>query len=52
MNEEKKEKLKKAYEMTLLSQGACNLSGLAHGLAEAMEALWENGISRVICGPF
>ena len=41
MTDERKEKLKMAYEMALLSQGACNLSGLAHGLAEAMETLWE-----------
>jgi hypothetical protein len=41
MDTEKKEKMKRAYETALLSQGACNLSGLAHGLAEAMEALWE-----------
>ena len=41
MTEEKKEKLKRAYEMALLSQSACNLSGLVHSLAEAMELLWE-----------
>ena len=41
MTEERKEKLKRAYEMALLSQGACNLSGLILSLAEAMELLWE-----------
>jgi hypothetical protein len=41
MTEETIEKLKRAYEMALLSQGACNLSGLAHSLAEAMELIWE-----------
>ena len=41
MTEETKENLKRAYEMALLSQGACNLSGLAHSLAEAMELIWE-----------
>jgi hypothetical protein len=41
MTDERKEKLKRAYEMALLSQGACNLSGLAHSLAEAMGLIWE-----------
>ena len=41
MTGESKEKLKRAYEMALLSQSACNLSGLVHSLAEAMELLWE-----------
>ena len=41
MTDERKEKLKRAYEMALLSQGACNLSGLVQSLAEAMELLWE-----------
>ena len=41
MTDEKKEKLKRAYEMALLSQSACNLSGLVHSLAYAMELIWE-----------
>jgi hypothetical protein len=41
MTEEKKGKLKRAYEMALLSQGACNLSGLVHSLAEAIELIWH-----------
>jgi hypothetical protein len=41
MNEEKKEKLKRAYEMALLSQSASNLSGLVNSLAYAMELIWE-----------
>ena len=41
MTDEQKEKLKRAYEMALLSQSACNLSGLVHSLAEAMELIWE-----------
>jgi hypothetical protein len=41
MTEEKKEKLKRAYELALLSQSACNLSGLAHSLAYAVELIWQ-----------
>ena len=41
MTEEKKEKLRRAYGMALLSQGACNLSGLVHSLAYAVELIWE-----------
>ncbi len=41
MTGEQKEKLRSGYEMALLSQGACNLSGLVHSLAEAMELVWE-----------
>jgi hypothetical protein len=41
MTDDQKEKLKREYEMALLSQGACNLSGLVHSLAEAMELIWE-----------
>jgi len=41
MTDEKKEKLKRAYEMALLSQSACNLSGLVHSLAYAVELIWQ-----------
>jgi hypothetical protein len=41
MTDEQKEKLKQHYEMALFSQGACNLSGLAYSLAEAMELIWQ-----------
>ncbi|MGD0627401.1 MAG: hypothetical protein ABSB32_22205 [Thermodesulfobacteriota bacterium] len=41
MTGEQKEKLKREYEMALLSQGACNLSGLVHSLSAAMELIWE-----------
>ena len=41
MTDDQKEKLKREYEMALLSQGACNLSGLAHALSKAMELIWE-----------
>ena len=40
MTDEQKVKMKSLYEMALLSQGACNLSGLAYSLAEAMDLLW------------
>ncbi len=40
MTDEQKGKMKRLYEMSLLSQGACNLSGLAYSLAEAMELIW------------
>jgi len=40
MTDEQKGKMKSLYEMALLSQGACNLSGLAYSLAEAMELIW------------
>ncbi len=40
MTDEQKERMKSLYEMALLSQGACNLSGLAYSLAEAMEMIW------------
>ena len=40
MTDEQKVKMKSLYEMALLSQGACNLSGLAYSLAEAMELIW------------
>ena len=41
MTEEQKEKLKREYEMALLSQSACNLSGLVHHLSKAMELIWQ-----------
>ena len=41
MTEEQKEKLRTEYEMALLSQSACNLSGLVHHLSKAMELIWE-----------
>ena len=41
MTGEQKEKLKREYEMALLSQGACNLSGLVHSLSGAMNLIWE-----------
>ena len=41
MTDDRKEKLKRAYEMALVSQSACNLSGLVHSLAYAMELIWE-----------
>ena len=41
MTDEQKEKLKRAYEMALLSQSACNLSGLVHSLAYAVELIWQ-----------
>jgi hypothetical protein len=40
MTDEQKEKLKRHYEMALFSQGACNLSGLAHSLSNAIELIW------------
>ena len=46
MTDEKKEKLQRAYKMALLSQGACNLSGLAHSLAEAVELIWEEATEQ------
>ena len=33
--------LPKDYQMALLSQGAINLSGLAHSLAEVLPRIWE-----------
>jgi hypothetical protein len=41
MTDEQKERMKGEYKMALLSQGACNLSGLAHSLSKAMEMIWE-----------
>jgi hypothetical protein len=41
MTDQQKEKLRRGYEMALLSQGACNLSGLAHSLAYAVELIWH-----------
>ncbi len=41
MTDEQKEKLKREYEVALLSQSACNLSGLVHHLSKAMELIWE-----------
>jgi hypothetical protein len=41
MTDEQKEKLKREYETALLSQSACNLSGLVHHLSKAMELIWE-----------
>ena len=41
MTDEQKEKLKREYEMALLSQSACNLSGLAHSLSQAIGLIWE-----------
>ena len=46
MTDEQKENLKREYEMALLSQGACNLSGLVHSLAEAMELIWEEATEQ------
>jgi hypothetical protein len=46
MTGEQKEKLKREYEMALLSQGACNLSGLAHSLSQAMELIWEEATEQ------
>jgi hypothetical protein len=41
MTDEQREKIKREYEMALLSQGACNLSGLVHSLSQVMELIWE-----------
>jgi hypothetical protein len=41
MTEEQKEKLRREYGNALLSQSACNLSGLVHSLSQAMELIWE-----------
>jgi len=41
MTDEQKDNLKREYEMALLSQSACNLSGLAHSLSKVMELIWE-----------
>jgi len=41
MTEEQKEKRRTEYEMALLSQSACNLSGLVHHLSKAMTLIWE-----------
>ena len=41
MTSEQKEKLRRMYEMAILSQGACNLSGLAHDLSKATQLIWE-----------
>ncbi len=41
MTDEQKGKMKSFYAMALLSQGACNLSGLAYSLANAMELIWQ-----------
>jgi hypothetical protein len=46
MTGEQKEKLKREYEMALLSQGACNLSGLAHSLSQAMQLIWEEATEQ------
>jgi len=46
MTEERKEKLRKEYEMALLSQDACNLSGLVHSLSKAMELIWEEATEQ------
>jgi hypothetical protein len=46
MTGEQKEKLKREYERALLSQGACNLSGLAHSLSQAMELIWEEATEQ------
>ena len=57
MTDEQKGKMKSLYEMALLSQGACNLSGLAYSLAEAMELIWleareqGQGTDYVNCHP-
>jgi hypothetical protein len=40
MTDEQKGRMQNLYEMALLSQGGCNLSGLAYSLAEAMELVW------------
>ncbi len=39
MNEQEKEKLRKEYETALLVKGVSNLSGLVHGLAQAMKLI-------------
>ncbi len=39
MNEQDKEKLRKEYETALLVKGVSNLSGLVHGLAQAMKLI-------------
>jgi hypothetical protein len=46
MTGEQKEKLKREYEMALLSQGACNLSGLVHSLSQAMKLIWEEATEQ------
>jgi hypothetical protein len=46
MTGEQKEKLKREYGMALLSQGACNLSGLVHSLSQAMELIWEEATEQ------
>jgi hypothetical protein len=46
MTTEQKEKLKREYEMALLSQGACNLSGLVHSLSQAMGLIWEEATEQ------
>ncbi len=40
MTDEQKVKMRCFYQMALLSQGACNLSGLVYSLANAMEVIW------------
>jgi len=32
---------KEDYERALLSQSACNLSGIVHGLSEVLPRIWE-----------
>ena len=32
---------KREYELAVLSQGACNLSGLAHDLSRVVSLIWE-----------
>ena len=46
MTDQQKEKLRKGYETALLSQGACNLSGLVHSLAEAVELNWQEATEQ------
>ena len=46
MTEEQREKLRREYEMALLSQSACNLSGLVHSLSQAMGLIWEEATEQ------
>ncbi len=46
MTDEQKGRLKREYEMALLSQSACNLSGLVHHLSKAMGLIWEEATEQ------
>jgi hypothetical protein len=39
MNEQEKEQLRKEYETALLVKGVSNLSGIVHGLSQAMKLI-------------